>query len=79
MKMTQAFEREIAPVSLQERLAHQARVETHERIPISLDLGLRHESRDRVDDDHVDGVGAHERLTNVERLLPVVGLGNQQS
>ena len=36
------------------------------------------ERGDGVDDDDVDGAGAHERLGDLERLLAGVGLRNQQ-
>ena len=44
----------------------------------AFDLGLRHERGDGVDDDDVDGVGAHEHLGDVEGLLAAVGLGDEE-
>ena len=64
---------------LAERLAHQAGLEADEGVAhLPLDLRLRDERRDGVDDDDVDRAGARERLADVERLLTVVRLGDQQ-
>ncbi len=45
---------------------------------LPLDLGAWHQRGDRVDDDHVEGAGAHEHVDDLESLLPRVGLGDQQ-
>jgi hypothetical protein len=45
---------------------------------VALDLGARHERRDRVDDDDVDAARADERLGDLERLLAGVGLADEQ-
>ena len=45
---------------------------------LALDLGLGHQRGDRVDDDDVEGAGAHEHLGDLERLLAGVGLRDQQ-
>ena len=45
---------------------------------LSFDLGLRHKRRDRVDDDHIDRVRAHQHLDDLERLLAGVGLADEQ-
>ena len=45
---------------------------------VALDLGLRHECGDGVDDDDVDGAAAHERIDDVECLLARIRLGDQQ-
>ena len=44
----------------------------------ALNLGARRQSRDRVNDDHVHGVGAHQRLHDLKRLLSGIGLGDEQ-
>ena len=43
---------------------------------LALDLGLGHERRDRVDDDHVERARSDEHVGDLERLLPRVGLGD---
>ena len=49
------------------------------RVPhLPLDLRLGRERGDRVDGDHVEGAGAHEQLADLERLLPGVGLRDEQ-
>ena len=64
---------------LAHRLAHQPRLQADERVAhLALDLGLRHERRDRVDGDDVERAGADEQLGDLERLLAVVGLRDQQ-
>ena len=45
---------------------------------LALDLGLRHERGDGVDDDEVDGAGAHEHVGDLERLLTGVGLRHEE-
>ena len=44
----------------------------------ALDFGLGHERRDRVDDNDVNRIGAHEHLGDLQRLLAGVGLGDQE-
>ena len=41
---------------------------------VALDLGLRHECGDRVDDDDVDGAAAHKCIDDVECLLARIRL-----
>ena len=43
---------------------------------VALDLGLGNQRGHGVDDHHVDGAGAHQRLADVQRLLAVVRLGH---
>ena len=43
---------------------------------LALDLGLRHERGDRVDDDHVERTRPDQHVGDLERLLPRVGLGD---
>jgi recombination protein RecA len=45
---------------------------------LALDLGAGHERRDRVDDDDVERAGADQHVGDLERLLPGVGLGDQE-
>src|SRR5205807_2607107 len=62
-----------------ERLAHEPRLQSHERVAhLALDLFTRHERRDRVDDDDVDGARPDERVGDLKRLLAVVGLRDEQ-
>ena len=62
-----------------QRLRHQARLQTHVGIThLSFDLGLRHESRDGVDDDQVDGTGTDQHVGDLERLLSCVGLRHEE-
>jgi hypothetical protein len=45
---------------------------------LAFDLGARHQSGDRIDDEDVDRVGADERVGDLERLLASVGLGDDE-
>jgi hypothetical protein len=64
---------------LAQRLRHQPRLQAHLAVAhLAFDLRARHERGHRVDDDHVDAVGADEHLDDLERLLAVVGLRDQQ-
>jgi len=45
---------------------------------LALDLSLRRQCGDRVDRDDGQRAGAHEELTDLERLLAGVGLGDKQ-
>ncbi len=64
---------------LAERLAHQPCLKAGELVAhLALDLGPRRQRRDRIDDEHVDGPRADERVGDLERLLAGVGLGNEE-
>ena len=64
---------------LAQRLAHQARLHAGLHVAhLAFELGLGRERRHRVDHQHVDGAGAHQRVGDLERLLAVVGLRDQQ-
>ena len=65
---------------LAQRLRHQPRLEADLGLlaHLPLELDPRGQRRDRVDRDHVDGAGAHQDVDDLERLLAVVGLGDQQ-
>jgi len=45
---------------------------------LTVQLGLGHESGDGVDHQHIDGAGADEGLDDLQRLLAVVGLGDEE-
>ena len=64
---------------LAQRLAHEPRLEADVAVAhLALDLGLRHERRDRVDRDDVERARADEQLGDLERLLAGVGLRDEQ-
>ena len=64
---------------LAQRLAHQPGLQADVAVAhLALDLGAGRECGHRVDDDHVDGAGAHEHVDDLERLLAGVGLADQQ-
>ena len=44
----------------------------------AVELGLGHQGRDGVHNEHVDGAGAHQGLGDFQCLLAVVGLRDQQ-
>ena len=73
------FERRDGAGQLAQGLAHQPGLDADERVAhLALDLGARHERRDRVDDDDVDAARADERLGDLERLLAGVRLADEQ-
>ena len=45
---------------------------------LALELGLGRQSGDRIDHQHIDRAGAHQRVGDLERLLAGVRLGDQQ-
>src|SRR4029078_4614101 len=54
---------------LAERLAHEPRLHAGKRIAHpALELGARRECRYRIDDQNLDGAGAHQRVADFERL-----------
>ena len=64
---------------LAQRLRHQPRLQADLGLPhLALQLGARDQRGDRVDGDHVDGAGADQHVDDLQRLLAVVGLGDQQ-
>src|SRR5215469_10994994 len=64
---------------LAERLRHQPGLQADVAVPhLALDLGLRHQGGDRVDDDDVDGAGADQHVRDFQCLLAGVRLGYQQ-
>ena len=61
---------------LAQRLAHEPCLEADEGVAhVALDLGPRHERRDRVDDDDVDAAGADQGLGDLEGLLAACRAG----
>ena len=64
---------------LAHRLAHHPRLQADGLVAhLALELGARRQRGDRVDRDDVDRAGAHEHVGDLERLLAVVGLGDEQ-
>ena len=64
---------------LPQRLRHQTGLQAYVLIAhLALELHPRGQGRHGVDRDHVDGAGAHQHVDDLERLLAVVGLGDQQ-
>ena len=45
---------------------------------LAFDLGLGHQRGNRVDDDHVNGIGAHQHIGDFQRLFAGIRLGYQQ-
>ena len=45
---------------------------------LAFELGARHQRGDRIDHQHVDGAGAHQRVGDFQRLLAGVGLRDQK-
>ena len=79
MKITMVLDLRDRAGELAQRLAHQPRLQARLHLAhLALDFGLRHERRDRIDHQHVDGAGAHQRVGDLERLLAGVGLGDQE-
>src|SRR6202521_1743668 len=64
---------------LAQRLRHESRLQAHLRLAhFTFDFGFRHECRDRVDHNHVDGTGTHQHVGDFQRLLAIIRLGNEQ-
>src|SRR3984957_16042644 len=64
---------------LTQRLAHQPRLQSWLRIAhFAFDLGPWRQRRDRVDDQYVDRTRTHEGVSDFERLLACIRLGNQE-
>ena len=64
---------------LAERLRHQPRLQADLGLAhLALELDPRGQRRDRVDRDQVDRAGADQHVDDLERLLAVVGLGDEQ-
>src|SRR5713101_2796021 len=64
---------------LAQGLGHEARLQAREGVAhVAVQLRAWHERGHRVDHDDVHGVGAHEGLRDLERLLTRIGLGDEQ-
>ncbi len=62
-----------------QRLRHQPRLQADRGVAdLAVELGFRGQRRDRVDRDHVDRGGGDQAVGDLQRLLAVVGLGDQQ-
>ena len=64
---------------LAQRLAHEARLQPHVRIPhVTVDLGSRRERGDRVDHDQIDRTCPDQGVRDFQRLLAAIRLRHQQ-
>ncbi len=64
---------------LAQGLAHEAGLDADERVAhLAFDLGLGHESGDRVQDDAIHAAGPDEGLGDLERVLAGVRLADEQ-
>ena len=64
---------------LAHRLAHHPRLQADGLVAhLALELDARRQRGDRVQRHDVDGAGAHEHVADLQRLLAVVGLGDEQ-
>ena len=62
-------------VELAQRLGHQTRLQADVALAhVTVDFSLGHQRRDRVDDDDIHRAGAHQCVTDFQRLLAGVGL-----
>ena len=79
MKITVLLLLEIAPVSLRNACDMSRACKPDVAVAhFPLDFRPRNQSRHRVDDDHVNGIGPNQHLADFQRLLPRIRLGNQQ-
>ena len=79
MKITMVFDLLIEAVSLRSALRHQARLRAGLVVAhLAFEFGERHERGDRIDHQHVDRAGAHQRVGDFERLLAMIGLRDQE-
>ncbi len=79
MKIRQVLDLATMAGQLAQGLGHEPRLEADVRVAhLPFELGLGHQGRHRVDHDHVHGVAAHQHLGDLQRLLAVVGLGDEQ-
>src|SRR5579859_2010415 len=64
---------------LAQRLRHEARLKAHVAVAhLAFEFGLGDQRRDRIDHQHVDGVRAHQRFGNLQRLFAVIRLGYEE-
>ncbi len=79
MKMAMQFDFEMAPASLRSACDISLACRPTTAVAhFALDFGAGNESRHGVDDDDVDGAGAHERFRDFKRLLAGVRLRNEK-
>ena len=79
MKMTMVERLGDGAGELAQRLAHEPGLHAHVGVAhLALELGLGDQGGHRVDDHHVDGAGADQRLDDLEGLLAGVRLGDEQ-
>jgi len=72
MKMIAVWDLEVMAVSF-ECLGHEPGLEAHVAVAhFAFDFGFRGEGGDGVDDDDIDGAGAHEGFGDIERLFAVI-------
>jgi hypothetical protein len=78
MKITMQFDRR-STGQLAQRLAHQPRLQARKAVAhLALELGARRQRRNRIDHQHINRAGAHQRIGDLQRLLAGIGLRNQQ-
>ena len=78
-KITAVRDLEIAPVSLRSACDIRRACRPGSESPISPSISARGtRAATLVDDDDVDGVGAHQRLADLQRLLAGVGLRDEE-
>jgi len=79
MKITIVLERLIEAVSLRSAWPHQPRLQAgHAVAHLAFELGARHQRGNRIDHQHVDGARAHQGVADFQRLLPGIGLRDQE-
>ncbi len=79
MKMTVHLLLEMRAGELAQGLAHEPGLQADVAVAhFAFDFRPRDQGGHRVDDDHVDGVGADEQFADFQRLLAGIGLGDQQ-
>ncbi len=79
MKITMQCDLGDRPGELAQRLAHETGLEAGQAVThVAFEFSARRQGRDRVDDEHVDGAGSHQRIGDLQGLLAGVRLGNQK-
>src|SRR3954466_10234122 len=64
---------------LAKRLRHEPRLQPHVLVAhLTFDLRLRHQRRDGIDDEEIDGAAADQGFRDLERLLTRVGLRDEE-
>ena len=79
MKMTMQLEREMEAVSLRSAwLIRRACRPGSDIAHLAFDFGTGRERGNRVDHQHIDGTGTHQRIGDLQRLLARIGLRDQE-